>query len=308
MNISHFQTFIQVVAEGGFAGAAKKLELTQPAVTLHIQKLEDALGVLLFTRQGRGFELTEAGKAVFTGAQQVAKELVNFESSLEKRLSDLKRSVTIGAGPLTSAFVLPHVIASFGREHPDIDVKAEASETSMIIRGVIDHTFDLGVVGVMVDQEKVSLEEWIEDELVLIVTPDHPFTRYGIIGAEDLLGQQFIWQDRVTGIRQFIQMKCAERKVNLDFSCCKEVGGIESVLNSVNAGLGISFISKVAAAMAIELGKVVRIPIEDCCLIRKIYLVSKKTKKLLPVVEQFRLHMLQYQLPKDQAPTCKPPV
>ena len=306
MNISHFQTFFQVVAEGGFAGAAKKLEISQPAVTLHIQKLEDTLGVLLLIRQGRGFELTEAGKYVFIEAQKVVQEIDKFETTLERSLSDLKRTVTIGAGPVTSSFVLPHVIASFGREHPDINVKVESSETSLIVRGVLDHSFDLGVVGVTVEDEKVLLDEWIEDELVLIVKPDHPFTRNGIIGAEDLHNQQFVWQDKVTGIQRFVQAKCAERNVKLDFSQCKEVGGIESLLSSVSAGLGITFVSKVAASMAIELGKVVRIPIEDCCLIRKIYIATKKNKKLLPVVEQFRLHMLQYQLPIDQAPSCKP--
>ena len=303
MNISHFQTFVHVVVEGGIAEAAKKLEITQPAVTLHVQKLEDALGVQLFTKQGRGVILTDAGKVVFNDALQVVQEIERFEASLDQSLSDVKRSVTIGAGPLTTAFILPHLIASFGRDHPDIDVIAESSETSLVVRGVIDHTFDLGVVGVMVEQDKVLLEEWIDDELVLIVPPNHPFTRIGIIGTEELLGQQFVWQDRVTGIRRFIEAKCGEKQVNLDFSASKEVGGIESVLNSVNAGLGASFVSRVAAAMAIELGKVVRIPIEDCCLIRKIYLVTKKTKKLLPVVEQFRDHMRGYQLPKNQAPT-----
>lgn len=306
MNISHFQTFIQVVAEGSFADAAKKLEITQPAATLHVQKLEDALGIALFAKQGRGVELTEAGQTVLAEAQQLIHILSRFDEKLDQRLSEVKRSVTVGAGPLTTAYILPHVIASFRRNHPDIDVMAESSETDLIIRGIVDHTFDVGVVGVKVVQDKVILEEWIEDELVLIVPPDHPFARRGIIGAEELRDQRFVWQNRVTGIRRFVEAKFAERGVDIDFNCSKEVGGIDSVLTSVNAGLGISIVSRVAASMTIELGKVVRIPIEDCCLVRKIYIVTKKTKKLRPVVEQFLNHMRQFRLPHDQAPTCTP--
>ena len=305
LNISHFQTFIQVVTEGSFAGAAKRLDITQPAVTIHVQKLEDTLGVSLFAKQGRGVELTEAGQAVFTEAQYFIQMMARFDEKMEQRLSEIKRNVTVGAGPLTTAYILPHVIAAFRRDHPDVDVAAVSSETDLIVRGVVDHTFDLGVVGVMVENEKVTLEEWIEDELVLIVPPDHPFTRTGIIGAEELCAQRFIWQERLTGIRRFIEAKCAEKGVNIDFTGSKEVGGIDSVLTSVHAGLGVSIVSRVAAAMTIELGKVVRIPIEDCCLIRKIYIVTKKTKRLLPVVEQFRNHMRQYRLPKNQEPSCK---
>ena len=307
LNITHFQTFIQVVTDGSFAGAAKRLELTQPAVTMHVQKLEDALGISLFAKQGRGVELTAAGQTVFTEAQQIIQMMAHFDTKLEQRLSQEKQNVTIGAGPITTAYILPHVIAAFRHDHHDIDVAAVSSETDLIVRGVVDHTFDLGVVGVKVENDKVVLEEWIDDELVLIVPPDHPFTRTGIVGAEELRDQRFVWQKRLTGIRRFVEAKCAESGASIDFTGSKEVDGINSVLTSVHAGLGVSILSKVAASMAIELGKVVRIPIEDCCLIRKIYIVNKKTKKLLPVVEQFRNHMRQYRLPTDQEPSCKNP-
>lgn len=296
LNINQLITFINVVEEPNLAIVAEKLELTQPAVTLHIQKLEDSLGVGLFRRRGRSLELTRCGEIVF----QEAKKLISLHEALERRVIDgidrVKKVIMVGAGPLTTDYIMPHVVASFKQDHPTVEVLVESSETDRIVRGVIDHSYDLGIIGVSVLNNKIQLEEWIEDELVLIVPPNHHFAARSSVRAEELVKEKFIWREGVTGIRRFVEDRFVRLGVNIQDSPATEVASTSSVLSSINAGLGISIISKVATTMAIKARHVIAVPIVDVSLTRHLYITSRRLKRLIPVVGEFLNHVRSYQV------------
>ncbi|KJR96133.1 MAG: hypothetical protein VR68_15555 [Peptococcaceae bacterium BRH_c4a] len=298
ININQLKTFVTVVEEQGISSAAEKIALTQPAVSLHIQGLEDCVGTGLFIRRGRGLELNSIGRALFDKAKEMVLNYENAEKSIINTINMIKQDITIGAGPIMSDYVLPHVIASFKKDNANIEVKIEPSETSLIIKGVLDHSFDLGFIGAPVGNEKIEMEEWIEEELLLIVPPNHPFAKRKSINSKELEGQNFIMRKEITGIRMFLEQKL--RSAGLKESVLQpafEVPSTTSVLTSVEAGLGISFVSRWVGKQAIELGTVALVPIENVSLIRNLYIINRKNKRKLPCVESLLTHLRRY---KDQ--------
>lgn len=294
-NLTQLKTFIAVVEEGSISSAAEKISITQPAVSLHIQGLEDYMGTGILSRRGRGLELNAAGKALYEKAKEIISYMENAENQIFSSINDVKKDISIGAGPIMSDYVLPHVIAYFKKDHPQVEVGIEPSETSLIIKGVLDHTFDLGFIGAPVKNDKIEMEEWVEEELLLIAPPGHPFAKRKSILCKELEGQNFILRKQITGIRMFLENKLREAGMGEPLlSPAFEVPSTASILTSVEAGLGISFVSRWVGKQAIELGTVVHVPIEDVSLVRNLFIINRKNKRKLPIVENLLIHLRQY--------------
>ncbi len=293
ININHLRTFITVVESGGVSAASKKISLTQQGVLLHIQKLEDDLGVGLFEKRGRTLELTGAGEQILS----LARDLVLLHSSMEEKIlnqiDNLKRDIIIAAGPVTSDYILPYFISAFKKEHPKVNIRIDPSETFSIIKGVLDHTYDIGFIGAPVKNSRLEIQEWIKEEILFIVPPHHPFAKKNSIKARELTGQNFIFRKHFTGLQLFLENCLKEIGLKGVLTPSLEVPTTTSILTSVQADLGVSFVSKWVAKQAIELGEVVAVPIEELSLVRSLYIISKKNKRNPPAIKRLLDNLLQ---------------
>lgn len=290
VHVNQLKTFITVIEEGSLSAAAQKLALTQPAVSQHIQALENYFDVPLFNnRRGRGLEVSTIGKFVYEKAKQLLQTHEEIETAIFKKIMSTKNQINIAAGPIMSDYVIPHLIAFFKKDHPALDIFLQSSETELIVKGVLEYNFDLGFIGAKVEHPRLNIQKWIKDELVLIVPPSHDFAqRQEGICAKTLLDQPVIWLKGITGIQKTLTEKF--RKVNIDFSKIKpvmEATSIASLLTSVEAGLGITIVSKWAAKKAIDLQKVKVVTITDVSLTRYLYVITRKTQNPHPAVAQF---------------------
>lgn len=293
ININNLRTFVAVIDSGGVPAAARKISLTQQGVLFHIQKLEDDLGVGLFERRGRTLELTDVGEKIL----KLARDLVLLHGSMEekilKQIDTIKRDIIIAAGPVTSDYILPYFISAFKKDHPEADIRIHPSETFSIIKGVVDHTYDIGFIGAPVKNSRLEIQEWIKEEILFIVPPHHPFAKRDSIKAGELVGQKFIFRKHFTGLQLFLEDRFKEMGLKGILTPSLEAPTTTSILTSVQADLGVSFLSKWVAKQAIELGEVVAVPIEEISLVRSLYIISKKNKRITPAVMQLLDHLLQ---------------
>jgi DNA-binding transcriptional LysR family regulator len=289
LNLNLLRTFIVVVEQGTLSAAAQKLHLRQPTITLQIQNLEESIGVKLLTRKGKGVELTPEGEIVLRKAVQLITSCQKLEAELFEELQRGKVQIRVGAGPMMTDHILPHVVARFQQTHPGIEVMVEPTETASIIKGVLDHTYDVGFVGFPLRDDRLELAEWIEDELVLIVPPSHPWASRQSVQPAELVEQVFIWHKSASGIRMFVQEKLAERQAALPAQAggCGEVSSTMSLLSSVNAGLGITIVPRYSAQDAIEIGRVASVRIEGVSLVRRLYIATLKHERRPAVIGQF---------------------
>jgi DNA-binding transcriptional LysR family regulator len=289
LNLNLLRTLIAVEEEGTLSAAADRLDLRQPTISLHIQNLEDAIGAKVLARRGKGMELTSEGKIVLRKARELIAFCEQIETEMFDELQQTKLQIRVGAGPIMTDHVLPHIVARFQQLHPAIEVLIEPTETALILKGVLDHTYDIGFVGFPLTNDRLQLEEWLEDELVLVVPPSHPMASQGSIQPDELKQQSFIWHKSASGIRMFVQDKLAAKGLDLatDLGNCGEVSSTMSLLSSVNAGLGIAVIPRYSAQSAIEMGMVASVRIEGVSMVRKLYIVTPKQHLNPAVIDEF---------------------
>lgn len=286
-NLNQIKTFVTVVEEGSLSAAADRLSLTQPAISLHIQNLEDYFGVSLLHRRGRDMELTPVGKTLFREGKKIITMYKKTEEEIFTEIFRSKSRIVIGSGPIMTDYVIPHMMAFFRKNHPDIELVVEPMETDSIVRGVLDHSLDIGFIGYKEKNSKLTVDEWVKDELLLIVPPDHPFAGREYILLDELKGQEFVWRKEVTGIGRFFEEKIRKAGKNIDVTPSIIVSSTMSVLTSVQAGLGISVISKWVAEKPIEAGTIASVPIKDISLTRNLYIITHRITRKPPIVMEF---------------------
>jgi DNA-binding transcriptional LysR family regulator len=285
-NINLLKIFINTVLEGSLSAAAAKLNIRQPAITMHIQSLEEYYGVRLFFRRGKGVELTPEGEIVFQQAKLLLQAIDRIELETFERLNGLKTNLTIGVGPLISEYLLPHVIASFKKQYPQIEVNVVPSQIDEIMKGVADYSFDIGFVGfpLGIGKNKLVLEEWADNDLVLIVPPCHQFCGKKTISPQHLTGQTFIWRKGVEDIKMSFRNRLKDAGADIHIEGSESSSTME-LLSSVQAGLGISVVPRFAAQNALDMGMINTVRIEGVELRRKLYIVTNKVSSPFVVRE-----------------------
>lgn len=288
MNIRFLQTFLTVAEEKSFSGAAKRLHLTQPAVTKHVQTLEKHFQVTLFDRKGWQSELTEAGLVLYGYAQRIVTGFEEAELALKKVGLELQGILRLGASTIPGEYALPLLVGEFTFQYPEVHLQLEIRDSGSIRRMVINNELDLGLVGASSADPQLVYFPFAHDKLVLVVSPQHPWADRYFVEPKELEDVALVWREKDSGTRQVAEAALSEQGVNVeDLKVRMELGSTEAVLNAVVTGMGASIISKHAAERYFKLKRLVEVPIKGLEITRPLYLVYKKEKQLSSVVEAF---------------------
>jgi DNA-binding transcriptional LysR family regulator len=278
LNPYELQVFLAAAEAENFSEAARKLHLTQPAVSQQIQALEKRLQLELFERDGRRITLTEAGRALVP----MARELVNLSARIEETMAARRGLVaghlTIGCTSTPGKYTLPWLAGSFCEQYPDVQISVEVIKRSDLVRKLEQQEINFGIMSGQIEHPDLVYQEFMQDDLVLIVPAKHPFANQEVITPEALRGQTLILREEAAGTR--VSLLDGLERVGLsldDFHLAPiELGAAEGVISAVEAGWGISWVSMVAARRAFEMGKIRVIEVEGLSLRRMIYLVSHR--------------------------------
>ena len=245
MDTRQLAAFCAVVEKKSFSQAAERLGVTQPAVSLQIRALEKRLGTQLLDRSGRRVEPTEAGTRLYRNAQR----LLAVEEQLLDELSEdvgLTGRLELGASTGPGGSVVPLVLCELQQGHPDVSVALTVSDTQRIVELVADRDVELGVVGFARRHRSVTFEPLFRDEVVLACPPKHRFAGRTIT-LDELREETLILMQDGAGVREAIEDELRTVGVRLrDFDVRLELGLQESVRTAVEAGFGVTFISRSA--------------------------------------------------------------
>ncbi len=247
MDTRQLTAFCTVVELKSFSQAAERLGVTQPAVSLQIRSLEQRLGQQLLDRSGRRVEPTEAGLRLYRGAQR----LLAFEQQLVEEVAgeadgELRGELAIGAATGPGATVVPLLLCEFQRENPEVRVELTISDTQAVVEAVARRELELGIVGATPRHRSVAYEPFFRDEVVLVCPPEHPFAGK-TIAIDALKDGTLIVMQEGAGVRQVIEDELRKLGTRLkDLDVRLELGLQESVKSAVEAGYGVTFISRAA--------------------------------------------------------------
>ena len=274
MDTRQLAAFCAVVERGSFSHAAERLGVTQPAVSLQIRSLEKRLGQQLLDRSGRRVEPTEAGIRLYRGAQRL---LSLEEQLLEEVAAEPDGAVSgrleIGSSSGPGGTVLPLLLCEFQTTFPDVAVALSVFDTQTVVDLVARRELELGVVGAARRHRGVVFEPFLRDEVILACPPGHAFADRTVT-LDELRTAPLVVMQEGAGVRQVIEDELRRAGVRLrDLSPRLELGLQESVRSAVQAGYGVTFISRSAVEADLAAGRLTAARVAGLEPVREISLV-----------------------------------
>ena len=280
------RVFRQVVEEQSFTVVARRLGISQPAVSNQMRALEDKLGIKLLYRKGKSFALTPEGETVYRHGLNLIDEWTELMREIGGSERVMNGKVHIGASHIPGEYLLPIYIASFRKIYPDIKFKLSIGDSLEMAEKVLAHEVDFAVVGAIYDTEKLTSEFWLKDELGFVVSSDNTFSSKRNIEINTLKESPMIIRESGSGHRRALEEALVKRGLDLnDFNIALEVGSTEAVKNAVRAGIGYSFLSKHALESGGKHG-LVWVNVKEFHIERDFYLLTRRNRPLTTIADE----------------------
>jgi DNA-binding transcriptional LysR family regulator len=288
MDTRQLAAFCAVVERRSFSQAAERLGVTQPAVSLQVRSLEKRLGTQLLDRSGRRVEPTEAGWRLYRGAQKLLaleEQLVaDVAASTEGELSG---DLVLGASTGPAAIVVPLLLGEFQRANPAVRVFLTVSDTHSVVERVAERELELGIVGASRRHRGVRFEPFFADQVILACPPGHRFAGRTVT-LDELREETLILMQEGAGVRQIVEDALRRQGIRLrDLDVRLELGLQESVRRAVEAGFGVTFISRTAVEAELAEGRLAEARVEGLDASREISLASASARARTRVADAF---------------------
>jgi len=293
------KVFCTVAETRSFSKTSEIIHLTQPAVSLQIQALEEMYETKLFDRSSSKVTLTPAGEVLY----KYSKEILALYTAAEKVIGELtglvKGSITIGAGSTIGNYLLPSVITDFRKTHPKIKVHLFVGNMQRVIELLNSGNIHLGLIEGDVKRQKIVVEKLISDELLLIVPPHHPWSKRKEVSISELIEEPFILREAGSGTRQTIEKFLARHGITpQSMKVSMVLGSTEAIKAAVENGLGVSIISRWAARKENKYGTLNMLSFKEEKMVRNFSLITYKNSVSSHAVEEFLTYIKSYPLDK----------
>lgn len=280
--------FITVAEQRGFTRAAELLHMTQPAVSSHIQALERTVGARLLDRTNKYVQLNKAGEIVY----HHAKEIVNLYTRMGNLLDDLQHtasgSLMIGASYTFGEYIMPHVLHRLCAKYPLVAPSLTIANTKEIAELVARRQLDVGIAeGELKEKEFGGIvgEAFAEDELFVAASPRHPAATSGSSDPSDFMDHGWIVREEGSGTRE-MQDKAFE-ELGFVPSRLIVIGSTQAIKEAVEAGLGLSLLSRWTLRKELEAGSLRLVPLQGFPLKRRFSLLMPDSQFRTKAAELF---------------------
>jgi DNA-binding transcriptional LysR family regulator len=290
MTLRQVRAFVVVARFSSFTRAADLLHLTQPALTVQIRQLEQALGVKLFDRSTRAVELTRTGRELLPVLERLLGEFDAVVVSTREMAAMRYGTVRMAALPSVAATVLPPLIARFKQRHPHIRITVRDSVGERINAMVREEIVDFGIGSDVEPDAELETIPLFEDEMRAVVPASHPLSKQTEVMLDRLIDEPLILMDTQSSVRSLVDRAFADRG-HLAVPAY-EVTYMSTAIGLVRAGLGIAILPSTAIELRLET-ELPSLSIREPILHRSITLVLKVGRSLPPAAEALRDMLIQ---------------
>lgn len=257
ISLRKLEVFVRVAESGQVTRASRLLGMTQSAVSMALTSLESIHGGALFERRGRRLILNDRGRMLLPYAQDILRRVDDFTSMLEDSLAEPLGHLHIGASTTIGNYLLPLLMAEFSQQYPQAKVQLQVANTEQIELAVSQGGLDLGLIEGPCHRPELDCVQWREDELVVIAGPGHEWASRARVSRAQLLDGQWIVREAGSGTREVFEQALGQPLSQLQSTL--ELGHTEAIKKAVEAGLGVSCLSRLAVANELEQGRLVAI-------------------------------------------------
>lgn len=285
MELRYLEIFCKVVEYGSFSKAAESLYLTQPTVSIHIKALEDELSTRLLDRLGRKVLPTSAGEILYGYAKNIVKFKDEARLALDQFSGRMKGTLAVGASTIPGEYIIPAYLSRFKALYPEVYPTLKIADTREIHHSVLEGSVDIGIVGSLIKDRNIVTEKFLEDELVLAAPRDF---KKDTISRRELSGLPLILREAGSGSRASLEESLKKNAVRTDdLNVAGEIGSTQAMIQAVIAGMGFSFISRLAVKGSAVTGLLKEVRVPGLRIKRHFYIITHRVRFNSPVSRTF---------------------
>lgn len=290
ITLRQLKVFESVARLLNFTRAAEELHLTQPAVSIQIKQLEDAVALPLFEQIGKRIYLTEAGQELFNYSRSISQQLADMELALEE-LKGVQRGKLNIAVVSTANYFVPGLLARFTQRYPNITISLHVSNRENVLKQLADNLTDLAIMGQPPGDIDISSESFVENPLVIIAPPGHPLCGERQIPVTRLEQEIFLVREAGSGTRSAMERFFAQAKIRINKGM--EADTTEAIKQGVQAGMGLGIMSMHTIQLELETGRLQLLDVQGFPIMRDWYIVHRKNKRFSNISIAFKQFLLQ---------------
>ncbi|HEC20220.1 MAG TPA: LysR family transcriptional regulator [Gammaproteobacteria bacterium] len=290
VTLRQMQIFEAVVRLGGYTRAADELHLTQPTVSMQIKKLSETIGSPLLEKIGNKLHTTAVGAEVYSSAQNILGNILALGESTETLEGVVKGPLRI-AVITTAKYFMPHLLGAFVNQHPEVQPILKVTNRSRVLERLKSNEDDLLIMGQVPVELDVEAHPFIDNELVVVASPQHSLARKKSISLRELAKERFLMRESGSGTRLAVERLFAEN--GLEIQPYMDLGSSEAIKQAVMAGLGISVLSRHNLRLELAHKHIAMLDVEGFPLFYRWYAVHLKNKKLSLAARTFLDFLLQ---------------
>lgn len=283
MTLRHMKIFVSVCKEKSITLAAKKLYISQPAVSNAIKELESYYGTPLFDRISKKLYLTESGKTVYQYAIHINSLFEALETSLKG--SDSSGPLRIGSSITIGTHLMPDYIKKFSELFPQIQTFVTIDSSDIIEKLVLDNELDFALIEGIVHTNHIISKDFINDELIVICDVDNPLLKKRSLAVNDLSNQHFLMREKNSGTRELAESILSLH--NFSLQPLWESSSTEAIIHGVCKGIGISILPLQLVTDYIFRKQIARLHIDNLVFHRQYHIIYHKNKFLTPASLEF---------------------
>jgi molybdate transport repressor ModE-like protein len=257
---ARLRLLVEVDRRGSISAAAEACGVGQPSATKQLKTLEAAIGERLVERNGRASRLTAAGDVVVAHAVRVLDTLHGLEQELEALRGAQTGTLALAASTTSGSYILPSILQCFADRHPGVDVDMAIGSSAWVADRMAKREFSLGIAGEVEFPDGVRAEPFLDDELVGIAAPERVGLRRGRARASELERWTLLVREPGSSTRAVADRHLARAGYRAPNRW--ELDSNEAIKRSVQAGLGIGFVSRLVVEDELQRGELVSFRIE----------------------------------------------
>ncbi|MCO6412672.1 MAG: LysR family transcriptional regulator [Thiogranum sp.] len=299
LTLRQLRIFDAVARNQSFTRASEQLHLTQPAVSMQVKQLEEAVGLPLFEQVGKQIYLTEAGEEMQRYASAVLSILEEADQVFDE-MKGMERGRLRIAVASTANYFVPRLLAAFCQRYPRVKVSLDVTNRERLLEALSDNETDLVIMGKPPQKMDLVAEIFMDNPLVAIAPPSHPLAGEKNIPLQRLQEETFLIREKGSGTRSATERFFVEHGLSL--SSTMEMSSSEAIKQGVEAGLGLGLLSLHTLEMELALKRLVVLDVSGLPIMRNWYIMHRSGKRLSAVAQQFKRFVLQ-----ESAEVLKPP-
>lgn len=286
ITLRQLEIFVAVVETRQVTKASEKLHLTQSAVSMALNELQQQLGGPIFDRQGRNLRINDRGRYLLPLAKDILDRVNNIEALMNEESHMLAGSLEIVASSTIGNYVMPYLIAAFKKMHENISINMQVYNTKHAETLIVDGKADLGFVEGEVRGDEISAIPWFQDELVVITSPDNKLARRKLFRMpEDLPTCRWVMREKGSGTAHIFKKKLGSYVQELE--TVTEFGDTEAIKKAVEAGVGVACLSSLTVCREVEHGWLNSLSVKGLDMHRQLHIIHYKNKALTNVMKEF---------------------